>query len=647
MAFRKEVINKHARMSPAAQINLMRQCKSSLLFWINTFVFTERIQFNLPDGRVVPVGGGIYYSPRENGDGWRMTSMLSEALQWRDQGYVVRYVDPAVPMITWPYQDEALLKIEWCVNNGKQFLVDKFRDAGASWMCLLVFHHQWLFHDHSLFLEVSRVENLVDEIGNAKALFSKHDFVNMHLPTWMLPCNRKDLQTGGKYRKHLLIRNPKNGSQIAGESTTGNVGQGDRRKAVLLDEFARVENGANMLKAVRAVAPCVGMNSTPEGVGTEFSQTKKRAESKRQDVVLITLDYFNHPEKGYRRKWAIDEDGTITGVAGRGFYNTPWLENEVARAGGNIIEIAENIFHDHTQAGDVFFNHNIVEQHRRVYSTTPVRYKLVETSDPANAHFVGAPGDGQWFVFWDQVRNGRFPTNTNYLIGIDVSRGTGSSNSVMAVMDSETGMIVAEFVSPFINPEALTELACYVGQHVFGGQHGHAFIVWETNGPGEGMYKEFERLAYPLLYYQEDVGKNKAEPTRRYGWHSTRASKQVALGQLGVTLTRNETIIRSDPGLDEMLAYEYFDDGSLGAALTRDMLSGARESHGDRVIAYAMAVLGRRTAPKFMKALEQFAPGTMGKVAGHDEPEVIKGQLKSPFKTRSKKSKKNKKGRRR
>ena len=66
-----------------------------------------------------------------------------------------------------------------------------------------------------------------------------------------------------------------------------------------------------------------------------------------------------------------------------------------------------------------------------------------------------------------------------------------------------------------------------------------------------------------------------------------------------------------------MLDYVFFADGSIGPGLLQDESTGARESHGDRVIAYAGAVFMRNEAPHFDGTKPMFKRNTLGDILGH------------------------------
>ena len=167
-------------------------------------------------------------------------------------------------------------------------------------------------------------------------------------------------------------------------------------------------------------------------------------------------------------------------------------------------------------------------------------------------------------------------------------------------------------------PHDLAEEVSLAGRTVFGGSD-TAFIGWEVNGPGEAFYEDMRRQDYLNVYYQRSVGQKTDRATRSYGWRSDRRSKRILLSALSRALVRNEITVHSEAGLKEMLEYVYFEDGSIGPGTMRDERTGARESHGDRVIAYAGCVFLRAEAPHFDVIVPKYVRGTMGDVMNHAE----------------------------
>ena len=136
------------------------------------------------------------------------------------------------------YQKEYILEIEKAINEQSDELTDKSRDMGVSWMILYVFSHKWLFEDGSDFRVGSRKEDFVDKLNDIDTLLEKVRFNLKKQPHWLLPKNFNPMEHAG----YMRIHNPNNGNMIIGESANPHFGSGGRRKAILLDEFAKWED---------------------------------------------------------------------------------------------------------------------------------------------------------------------------------------------------------------------------------------------------------------------------------------------------------------------------------------------------------------------------------------------------------------------
>ena len=157
------------------------------------------------------------------------------------------------------------------------------------------------------------------------------------------------------------------------------------------------------------------------------------------------------------------------------------------------------------------------------------------------------------------------------------------------------------------------------GSTLFAGQYGEAFLGWESNGPGESWYHDILRQDYRFVYFQRQLGKRGEVRTKQYGWRSDRRNKRILLSALARELYASRIDIPSKPGLREMLEYVYFPNGGIGPGLLEDETTGARESHGDRVIAYAGGVFMIAEAPEYEVSRPSYPTGSLGELLGHTE----------------------------
>lgn len=565
-----------AQSSKAVQDDEREACEASLIYWLNAFVWTFQVKW------------------------------------WVDAEGREMNLARAVPFISWPVQDFCLNELVECVTKGIDAIIDKSREMGASWLVIALACWYWLFHDDSHILFASRIEDLVDTAGDPDTLFWKFDFILQNLPWWMLPCPLRDLTLGNrKNRRDLQIVNPLNRSTVRGTASHAHIGRGGRRRLIVFDEMSAMDNQEASWNSAADTTSCRIGNSTPLGPGTQFTKLRNKG-LKLNNPKVITLMYWDHPAKGKGREPAVDNDGTITSMAGRQYQDTPWLRWRLTR--GDAIDIAQNVMADHIGSGETFFTPAIITQHMRKWAMEPTRCELEETNEGWG---FTETESGRWFVWFELDEFGRPDQNTNYCAFSDVSAGRGSSNTTIAVMDRETGFIGAEFVDAYVSHQDLAKEVAVSGEHVFGGQVGWMFYGWEVNGPGESFYHDMLDQDYPFLYRKRLLGQVRDRRTMDYGWRSDRRGKRILCAGLQRAMGREEVRIPSRPGLEEALEYVYFDDGSIGPGTLLDKTTGARESHGDRVIGYAGAVFMRREAPHFEPESESYPEGSYGDLLDH------------------------------
>lgn len=166
-----------------------------------------------------------------------------------------------LPVVLFDYQIEAVRYIIDHIDRGVNFLVEKSRDMGVSWLLVYVFIWYWLFHDGINLLMGSYKEKLVDDGVNQDALFGKIEFTLKNLPKWMMP-------RGFNYRKHrtkLKLINPENNNIISGDTMNPNFGRGARKTAIFYDELGFWDTAKESWESGTQTTSCQIANSTPNG----------------------------------------------------------------------------------------------------------------------------------------------------------------------------------------------------------------------------------------------------------------------------------------------------------------------------------------------------------------------------------------------
>jgi len=548
------------------QEDLYTACSKSLLFYINAFVFTLRV-FE-PDA---------------------------------ETGRVKQAEHRHVPMVTWPIQDKHLLRLEHCVEYGESLLTDKSRDMGATWDHIALYSHRFLFRDAESHLMLSRKEDAVDQLdglprnypygplADPGTLFGKLDYIFSRLPEWMVPPIN---------RKKMHIVNAANQTRIDGESANATAGSSDRRASIFMDEMAKMAEGESIKRSTRDVTACRFPCSTPNGAGTAYSKWRLSG-----TIPVFILPWWEHPEKG-RDRYVAEDD------LGRFKIRSPWYDMECEARSPK--EVAIEIDMDHVGSGDTFFEGVILEEHKKLFAKPPLRNMNItfikKLADDRIPDIIAkkeleqlryTPG-GPWRV-WVPLQKGRPDQSKTYTIGVDISKGQGASNSVMSIMCNETREKIAEYADANTPPYELARLAC--AACIWAGGKSQALLIWENNGdPGFDFGRQIVHVfRYPNVYFSRQAGTVAEKRGKRYGWRSSQEEKAAALGLLRRAYAHGGFINHSEEALTEASTYVHYDGGGIGPAELVEESASARKTHGDRVIADMLCLVGAGDAPKTKK----------------------------------------------
>jgi hypothetical protein len=518
------------------------------------------------------------------------------------------------PFITFPMQDTVLAEVHDAIGD-HDLGVDKSRDEGASFICLCTFLWRWLFRESESFLLVSRNERYVDERGNPNSLFWKIRWELTMLPAWLRP------PPSAVTDAQMRLVNAAMNTTLTGETTTGDLGAGGRATAALLDEFARFPHKADFeaLGATQAVTDSRIFNSTHNGVGTAYHTVLRNGKTRvvtlgweddpRKNVGLYTakdgklqlLDedwWFAHPVAGAKYKFILD-----------GKVRSPWYDTEEERAVSKHA-MAENVDRNPQGATDQFFKEATIAKHEAQYVMPPLLEGELDYDARAGLpeKFLESYGECR-LQLWRNLVRGEPAHDTVYVIGADVSAGTGASNSCLTVADQKTGEKVASFVTPHMAPHEFGAFAAAVGWW-FKDRYGDpAKIIAESNGGhNQNFLKTLLGLGYSHLFYRRDESRVAAKQTDRPGWQSSPATRRELLEEYQKALHTAKFINRSGASLDECREYVYTDDNDIAhmRSRTAEDPSGARGNHGDRVMADALCC---HLLPRQEKAKEDVFEG--------------------------------------
>ena len=555
-----------AEDDPQLQEDLYTACSQSVLFFINAFVFTLRV-FETKEGKM----------------------QQAESAE--------------VPFVTWPIQDTHIARIEHAIDDGGSLLTDKSRDMGATWDHLTVLTHRFLFRKSESFLMVSRKEDALDvldglpkdypngPLSDPGTLFGKIDFIIARLPEWMLP---------RMSRKKLHLVNGDSAARIDGESSNSTAGSSDRRTAIFLDEFAKVEEAESIKRSTKDVTACRLVCSTPDGPGTCFSKWRLSG-----GIPVFELPWWEHPEKGFERYAAQDE-------CGRWKIRSPWYDAYCADATPKEVSIELDM--DHLGSGDTFFEATIIEQHKRLFAR-PAQHRLTVNFDKkysddeiataalkrdVDTLLIKPSGTGQLLVWCELIKH-RPDQGHTYTVAADISKGQGASNSVASIMCNETREKIAEWADANTPPYEFARIV--VALSIWAGGTKRPLVIWENNGdPGFDFGRQLVlTYRYPNIYFDKQAGTVRERVGKRYGWRSSPEKKAAALGLLRRAYAHGRFKNHSELALNECLMYVYYEGGGIGPANLVAESGNARKAHGDRVIADMLLIVadgkpGRHTS---------------------------------------------------
>lgn len=527
--WRKELLTLCAKNLGYRQL-VKRWCRSNILFWINAFV-------------------------------WALDTRETKA-------------GTLAPFITFQCQDEAILKIHKAMfpkGKGVQHdcVIEKSRDQGATWICVLAFTHALLFSEQPIDLFcMSYKERVVD--GGYDTIMGKARLLIEHLPSWLKP----ELQIN-----NLSFKNEETGSTWSGSSTTQDAGVSGRYAAMFLDEFALVDDAEQIWHRTAACSNCRIVNSTHRGPEKMFAQIVKLSElakvdqeiTERRFLERIQLHWTAHPWKA---------KGLYYDAAGKA--RSPWYDDECIRLGNNRQAIAQELDMDAMAAGGQAFDVAEIMGLIGNYTRDPVR--------------VGAMIDGK---FVDQPRGHiklwfkNEPPKGLYGIGNDVASGAGgkySTPSCSSIVNLDTGCKVAELWDPAIRPDRFARVVFDLALWFYG-----AKLNFENTGSVGSMFRQtlLEDLGYTHFRMRKKSERTLApELTNEIGWVPDPEAKTALLFSYQQALSMGFFVNPSKQAMEETLQFVYV-DGVIKHSLERvkDDHSAAKALHGDLVMADAMAWL--------------------------------------------------------
>lgn len=564
LKFRRKILAMAAEDKQLAAA-IKHACKDDFLFWMNTFAWT--------------------YDPRIDEKAGTEYGGLGSTL----------------PFITWKFQDTAAMELIEAIRKGYDVTILKSRDMGATWLILEVLLWQWLFFDNKSFLILSRKTDLVDKKGNPDCMMAKLDFTFKWLPMWMKPSSYD--------RTFLHFANEDNGSVIDGESTTSDSGRAGRRTAIVPDEFASVPNGYEMDAATQSVTNCRIFNSTPKGAANAFFE---KAHDK--NMKTIKMMWWQHPVKSkgmYRagngetklfdEEYKYDDDFEFIRD---GKLRSPWYDEQDKRFAHPKLR-AQELDCDFHASDFQYFDPELLRELKSQHAKDAtfqgeLKYDL-DNLEPL--HFERKP-KGR-LRLWLPLAEGQRPGKSrDFVIGCDISTGTGVTPSVASIVDRDTGEKVGEWACARTEPREFAKMVVALCRWFKGKDNHGAFLIWESNGPGGSFGKAVWEFGYRRIFYRKTNEKGtRLKNSETPGWFNNREASEVLMADYGSALKSRSFINHSIEALDDCKLYVFHKDGTIGNAHKKNDVdpSAATVNHADRVVADALAWRGCKELGRKLK----------------------------------------------
>lgn len=334
----------------------------------------------------------------------------------------------------------------------------------------------------------------------------------------------------------------------------------------------------------------IGSN-TPNGLsGTgsyyaEQVQQLQIAGDETETEKLITIDWFEipdlpgiYPQKGYNEEL-------------QSFIDKDYYRNKRVRKEMNAFfkPIADNPMGNpflkkaHDDLGEVLYRqeieHDFIVSGDQVFSEEVLEGIKEGIKDPITKNKLGRSRANGLYIWEHPVPKKR------YIIGVDVSTGTGNDYSTFQIMDVENYQQVAEYKGQMATKtfgQLLKKAANYYNE---------AFVVIECNSIGEAVFNEVyysEENPYTNVYKQRKTTKDGR--SRVTGWETNVKTRQLMINNLIDYFTVKELSsavkVYSERMYTEMLSFVWINGKAMHTS----------NGHDDTLIAFGLCLYFRNKA---------------------------------------------------
>lgn len=458
------------------------------------------------------------------------------------------------------------------------FLVPKGRQLGISWLFQNLQIWRWLFSPMQSFLNLTRDPEMVDKRGDPKSTFWRFDFILSYLPEWMRPPVREKVE-----RKERHLFNPLNKSVIngIGPGDSEDLGRGDVRTAVWWDEMPHHKNADMAFNSAQHTTNSrIGWGSH-NGEDTLFYRLIQKGAVRSREAW-----WHMHPGRK-RGLYRTADDGRVDILDKKYVFpdgyefvldrrlRSPYFDWQEARADDRKLFYQE-VAGEAVRKEQLFFDYELIRKLRA--SCRPAYWR----GELENRTFMKSVAGR--LKLWMHEEDLRSLHGRKFCVACDISYGAGATPSVASIADKATGRKVGEFVTDQSKPSEFAESVVELC-HVFN----HAYLAWESNGPGREFGERVIELGYKHIYWRRNEERVDAAPTTNPGFRMSRDSKKALMGRYQRCLATGEFVNPSDDALRQCLEYIVVGDKvNHAGSMDKNKPLAYGSNHGDYVIADAM-----------------------------------------------------------
>jgi len=410
-----------------------------------------------------------------------------------------------VPFVLFDFQKKLIRNYQ----KNRFVIANKYRQAGVSTTtCAYIAWYIMFNKNRGVAIIANRLETAKDELMNDVV-----EFINS-CPSYIRPKTGKE--TEDKFKDTQKLKRYDNNSSIGAFSAKGGL-RGYTPTLIFWDETAWTEKGDAFWLAARPTLQTGGaaiMVSTPSGLDAVFYKIFQGARKKKNNFTAVELWWYNDPRynlnlvwlknkgKENQKEW-VDEgwssERRLEMVDDGWEASSPWFEEQVMDAEGDMRKIAQELLCSFLGSGDNFIAEEYMKRIEEHEIRTPIRQEYV---------------DMNMWIFEDPIEG------EQYIMALDASSGHGEDYSTVNILKTvevveEKEIIkngkkkkikrkrhkveqVAEYYGK-VSPQMLGEIA-----YQYGKKYNDAYAVVDvTGGYGVQAVEKLFDIGYENVHHSE------------------------------------------------------------------------------------------------------------------------------------------------